>query len=80
MRQRKQRKPRSPLAKQIHARGLTQKTFAERMRVAPSTVSNWLTGKFIPEPERVPHIARELSVDPNHVEEWLDAVLVKQQM
>ncbi len=32
---------------QLTALGLMQKTFAERIRVAPETVSRWLSGAFI---------------------------------
>ncbi len=44
------------------ARGLSQEALGERLGVSFQAVSSWETGKFIPDPERLPALAGELDL------------------
>jgi transcriptional regulator with XRE-family HTH domain len=44
------------------AKGLTQERLAKRIGVTKGTVSSWESGRFIPTPRLVPHLARALGV------------------
>ncbi len=46
------------------AKGLTQGQLASRMGVHLSTVSAWETGRAVPQPSRLPELARMLGIDP----------------
>lgn len=48
----------------VERRGLSQTDLAEKLGVSQNSVSTWLLGRSVPEPERVFAIERALDVDP----------------
>jgi transcriptional regulator with XRE-family HTH domain len=65
----------TPLAKHIMSRGLNQKDVAGLMRVRPSTVCAWVSGKCRPEAERIPALAHHLGTDPVRCADLIDETL-----
>ena len=68
------------------SQGLTQTEFAKRLFVTPGAVSQWETGRSIPDTERLMAIAKEFSVpldyfssDPN-APQYSEAELIKQHL
>lgn len=72
---RKRTRRMTPLAKCIMARGLNQKDVAGLMRVQPSTVCSWLSGKCSPEADRIPTLAHHLRLDPDRLTDLIDETM-----
>jgi len=53
------------------ANGLTQADLADRLGVVPSTVSFWESGTTIPEPKRIPELAKVLGVSPFELTKYI---------
>lgn len=66
------KRPLSPLARHRVARGLKQQDLAALMRVKPSTIHSWESGKFRPEPDRISKLAQHLGVEPLRVVELIE--------
>lgn len=47
----------------LKEKGFTAKAFAVKMHKPANTISRWHTGKFLPRPEEIVHIAKLLKVD-----------------
>ncbi|MGJ5891331.1 helix-turn-helix transcriptional regulator [Streptomyces niveiscabiei] len=62
---------RTQLAARRKARGFTQESFAEELRVATSTVQRWESGVGDPQPHQRPKIAKLLEVTSKDLEELL---------
>ncbi|MFM9446854.1 helix-turn-helix transcriptional regulator [Streptomyces acidiscabies] len=62
---------RTQLAARRKARGFTQESFAEKLRVATSTVQRWESGEGDPQPHQRPKIAKLLEVTSKDLEELL---------
>jgi transcriptional regulator with XRE-family HTH domain len=75
MYERKRSRRLTPLAKHIMARGLNQKDVAGLMRVQPSTVCSWVSGKCRPEAERIPVLANHLKTDADHLTDIIDQTM-----
>jgi ribosome-binding protein aMBF1 (putative translation factor) len=79
MMRRHPRRPLSPLARYRVARGLKQQDLAALMRVEPSTIHSWESGKFRPEPDRISKLAQHLGINPLEVVELIEQSPTQQE-
>jgi transcriptional regulator with XRE-family HTH domain len=54
------------------ALGMTQTALAAKMGIAPSTVSYWESGRWLPHPRFIPKLARVLGLDALELTKVLD--------
>ena len=57
----------SPFKRKRLAAGLTQDALAKKLKVNPSTVSSWESGRQKPQPEFFPKLAVALDATPEEV-------------